>query len=156
MKKILFAALIAASVMPSMAVADEQFENWHTKKADGRCTAWSLPMDTVGEKRDGAFLSIVNVPAEGVKNSVAFVFGKPGVGKGSASAQVDGKTIELLTFDTAAFAASGAPEADLISAMRRGAEVSVNWVEEDGSIHKDTYSLKGVTAANNRIDQDCR
>lgn len=156
MKKYIIAATMAFIGFPSLASAAEVFDNWNVEKADGRCTAWTTPISIDGEVRDGAYLSIVNVPGEGVKNSVAFVFGKPGAGKAQASASVDGKVFELLTFDTAAFAASGTPEADLISAMRRGSEAAVNWTEADGSISKDTYSLKGFTSARTKINSDCR
>jgi hypothetical protein len=156
MKNHILVAAIALIALPGLANATEVFENWSVEKVDGRCTAWTKPVSVDGEKRDGAYLSIVNVPGEGVKNSVAFGFGKTGAGKAQASANVDGKTFELLTFDTAAFAASGNPEAELISAMRRGAEAAVNWTEADGSIAKDTYSLKGFTAARSKIDNDCR
>ncbi|MDW9478957.1 hypothetical protein GOB57_09715 [Sinorhizobium meliloti] len=156
MKNQMLAAAVALIALPGLANAAEVFENWSAEKVDGRCTAWTKPVRVDGEQREGAYLSIVNVPVEGVKNSVAFVFGKAGAGKAQASASVDGKTFELLTFDTAAFAASGSPEAELISAMRRGAEASVNWTEADGSISKDSYSLKGFTAARNKIDGDCR
>lgn len=156
MKNHILAAAVALIALPGLANAAEVFENWNVEKADGRCTAWTKPASVDGEQREGAYLSIVNIPGEGIKNSVAFGFGKSGAGKAQASATVDGKTFELLTFDTAAFAASGSPEAELISAMRRGAETSVNWTEADGSISKDTYSLKGFTAARAKIDSDCR
>ncbi|MCZ7861878.1 invasion associated locus B family protein [Agrobacterium salinitolerans] len=156
MKNHILAAAVALIALPGLANAAEVFENWSVEKVDGRCTAWTKPVTIEGEQRDGAYLSIVNVPGEGIKNSVAFSFGKTGAGKAQASANVDGKTFELLTFDTAAFAASGTPEAELISAMRRGSEAAVNWTEADGSISKDTYSLKGFTAARSKIDSDCR
>lgn len=156
MKKHLIAACVALVGLPGIASAAEVFDAWSVDKADGRCTAWTKTVSTAGESRPDAYLSIVNVPGEGVKNSVAFVYGKHGAGKAQASATVDGKAFELLTFDTAAFAASGAPEAELIAAMRRGAQVDITWSEADGSLSKDSYSLKGFTAANSKIDSDCR
>lgn len=156
MKKHIIAACVALVGLPGLATAADVFDDWSVEKVDGRCTAWTKPVSTAGEARAEAYLSIVNVPGEGVKNSVAFVFGKHGAGKAQAAATVDGKAFELLTFDTAAFAASGAPEAELISAMRRGGQVDVNWSEADGSISKDGYSLKGFTAAKAKIDSDCR
>nr|WP_250807758.1 invasion associated locus B family protein [Neorhizobium tomejilense] len=156
MKKLMLATCVALLGATGLANAAEVFEDWSVEKTDGRCTAWTKPVSAAGEARPEAYLSIVNIPGEGIKNSVAFAFGKHGAGKAHAAATVDGKAFELLTFDTAAFAASGSPEAELISAMRRGGQVEVNWSEADGSISKDVYSLKGFTSARNKIDQDCR
>ncbi|MBY3151167.1 hypothetical protein HFO56_01935 [Rhizobium laguerreae] len=156
MRNHILAAAVALAALPGFANATEVFDNWTVENANGRCTAWTKPVDVDGETREAAYLSIVNVPGEGVRNSVAFVYGKTGAGKAQASATVDGKTFELLTYDTAAFAASGSPEAELISAMRRGSDAAVNWTEADGSISKDTYSLKGFASAKSKIEVDCR
>jgi hypothetical protein len=156
MKKYILAAAIALTVLPGLANAAEVFDSWSVEKAAGRCTAWTKPVRVDGDQRESAYLSIVNVPSEGVKNSVSFVYGKEGARRAQASATVDGKTFELLTFDTAAFAASGSPEAELIAAMRRGSDAAVNWTEADGSISKDNYSLKGFTSAQAKIEADCR
>jgi hypothetical protein len=156
MKKLMLAACVALVGSTGMANAAQVFDDWSVEKTDGRCTAWTKPISAAGEARADAYLSIVNIPGEGIKNSVAFTFGRKGAGKAHADAIIDGKAFELLTFDQAAFAASGSPEAELISAMRRGTQVDVNWSEADGSISKDVYSLKGFTAARNQIDGDCR
>ena len=156
MKKYIMAAIVAFVAAPGVSNAAEVFDDWSVEKADGRCTAWTKPVSSAGETRQDAYLSIVNIPAEGIKNSVAFVYGKNGAGKVQAAATVDERAFELLTFDTAAFAASGEPEAALITSMRRGAQTEVTWSEPDGSVSKDSYSLKGFTAAKAKIDGDCR
>lgn len=156
MKKSICLLAALFSLSPVAAISAENHGDWISKKEDGRCTAWTLPQMSQGGNGKGRYVSIVNVPEEGVKNSVALVYGKSGAGKTHASASVDGQTFELLTFNTAAFAASGKPEAALIKAMRGGSEIEVNWTENDGSIYRDTYSLIGFTAAKNKIDADCR
>jgi hypothetical protein len=150
------AAVSALSAISGVSRADEKFDAWTVLKADGRCTAFTKTTSVDGEARPGAFLSIVNVPKEGVKNSVAFSYGKDGAGKLSASGGVDDKSFELLTFDKAAFAGSGAPEAELIAAMKKGGEASVSWTAPDGSVSKDVYSLAGFSTAKAKIDADCR
>lgn len=151
------AGLVALAAISGSAHAADVFDSWKTEKADGRCTAYTMPASSNGAARDGAYLAIVNVPGEGVKNSVSMVYrSEGGAGKAHATATIGGETFELLTFDKAAFAASGAPEAALIAAMRKGGEISVNWTDADGSIAKDTYALKGFNGAKSKIDGDCR
>jgi hypothetical protein len=156
MRKMLIAGLLAATSLPGLAAAAQTFDSWTVDKSDGQCTAWTKTASVDGETRDGAYLSIVNVPEEDVRSSVAFVYGKDGAGKGHASAEIDGKEFELLTYDKAAFAASGAPEAQLIAAMKKSGEVAVNWTDQDGSVSRDVYSLKGFSSAKAQIDKDCR
>jgi len=156
MRKHIIAGIVALAAFSGIGHAAENFDAWTVEKADGRCTAFTTTTSVEGAAREGSYLSIVNVPGEGVKNSVAFGYGKSGAGKAHASADIDAESFELLTFDTAAFAASGAPEAQLISAMKKGGEASVTWTEADGTILKDKYSLKGFSAAKSKIDADCR
>lgn len=156
LKKTIAAAALIAVSLPFAASAAETFGDWTVEKEGGRCTAFTKTSETGGRARPGAFLSIVNVPEEGVKNSVAFVLGEQGAGKAQASALVDNDAVELLTYDTAAFAASGSPEAQLIDKMRKSGKVTVVWKLADGSEASDTYSLDGFTAAKKQIDADCR
>ena len=153
MRNTIFCAIAILSLSSITAISAEKHEDWMTKKEDGRCTAWTLPENG---NDNGRYASIMNVPAEGVKNSVALSFGKKGAGKTKATANVDGQSFELLTYDQAAFAASGKPEGKLIRAMKYGGEMKVKWVEADGTLTQDTYSLMGFTAAKNKIDADCR
>lgn len=142
---------------PSVAHAAATHQDWQADRNDGRCTAWTVPKAADGRKpRTGAFLSIVNVPEEGVRNSVAFVFGDPDAVKAEAEARVGSEAFDLLTYKGAAFSASGRPEAELIRAMRLGGEITVRWTLEDGSEVSDEYSLMGFTAARDHIDADCR
>lgn len=152
MKRNLFAAgLVASLLMSGTAYAADSVQDWKIESAKGRCTAWTMPKSSDG--RD-AFMSIVNVPSEGVKNSVAFTYGNGEAGKFTAKATINGNDYELLTFDKSAFAASGAPEAELIAAMKKGSEVVVRW--DDGKSTVDTYSLVGFSSAKDKIDAACR
>jgi hypothetical protein len=157
MKKSLAAIAFIVASLPLAALAGQTFGDWTVENDGGRCTAYTKPVgEQTGHARPSAFLSIVNVPSEGVKSSVAFVLGEDGAGKAGASAMVDNDAFELLTFDKAAFAASGSPEAQLIASMKKAGKISVSWKLADGSTTADSYSLKGFSAAKSQIDRDCR
>jgi hypothetical protein len=69
---------------------------------------------------------------------------------------IDGQDIEVLPFKDSAFAASGRPEAALVTAMRRGHELKVEWSLKDGTKATDTYDLAGFSSAKQEIDANCR
>jgi len=129
---------------------------WQNRQTQGRCWAYTLPESTsAAVQRGPAYLSIQNYPAEGVRGSVAVVSGTDETAKGSVYVDVDGNRFEMLPFADAAFSQSGAPEAALIEAMKRGRELTVTW-EADGRTVVDRYSLMGFTAAKAQADRDCR
>jgi hypothetical protein len=49
-----------------------------------------------------------------------------------------------------------AEEARLIEAMRKGSEMTVRGVSSRGTQTTDQYSLKGVSQAIDRADQECK
>jgi len=139
------------------ASADSVHGKWESRIADGKCWAASQPVSTTAAGgRAPAYLSIQNHPSEGVRGSVAVVSGDGEAGKGEVSLEVDGSRFEMLPFGEAAFARSGAPEASLIAAMRKGRELKVTWTSPSGSVVVDTYSMEGFASAKSEIDQKCR
>ncbi|NTF17404.1 hypothetical protein G6L37_03130 [Agrobacterium rubi] len=153
-----YAGILALVLAASTAQAETTHGNWKPSNEDGRCHAAATPSATTGEihGRGQAYVAIQNIPAEGVRGSVAFVSGTEATGDGDVKVTVDGKEFEVLPFKDSAFAASGRPEASLVSAMRRGHELKVEWNLKNGGTVSDTYDLAGFTAAKQAIDADCR
>ena len=69
---------------------------------------------------------------------------------------IDGKTVNLFSVDTRAWATKPAMDRELVKAMKRGNRLKVTGVSSRGNKTIDTYSLKGFTAAMKKIDQACR
>lgn len=150
--------LAMMTLMPAAAALAETHGDWTTHKEDGRCWASTFPRLTEGNinGRQDPFLSITNFPSEGVASSIAVVAGYDGAGEGKAVFSVDSKEYDALPYGNAAFTASGKPEAELISAMRRGKEFTVQWTSKAGEVSSDTYSLMGFIDAQSTIDKECR
>jgi invasion protein IalB len=151
-------ALAAAAAIAALcggASAQENHGDWQAFSDNGRCWAASAPTSsTDGSTR--AYASVMNQPSEGVRGSVAVISGDPATASGDVELKVDGKSFDMLPFDDAAFARSGAPEASLITAMRRGREMTVKWVADDGKSVEQVYSLKGFSSAKAAADSGCK
>lgn len=159
MRKLIARMAAAASVAMSLpAAAQTAHQDWQAFRMDGKCWAATVPVSSEGSipGRSGPYLSILNIPEEDVRGSVAIVAGFDEAGLGEASLEVDRRKFQVLPYGGAAFVASGKPEAELIAAMRRGSELAVTWTTKDGDTATDRYSLMGFTASKNDIDAWCR
>jgi Invasion associated locus B (IalB) protein. len=153
-----YAGMIALVLAASSAQAETVHGSWKSFEDGGRCHAVSYPASSSGEiaGRTLPYVAIQNIPAEHVRGSVSIVSGSESTGEGDVRVTVDGKEFEALPFGSSAFAASGRPEAALVTAMRRGSEMIVEWSAKDGTKVTDTYDLAGFTAAKKAIDSACR
>jgi invasion protein IalB len=64
-------------------------------------------------------------------------------------------TYTLFTLQDGAWVAEPEPERELIAAMKKGASMVIKGTSARGNVTTDTYSLSGVTAGINRINQLC-
>jgi len=152
----LAAALLIA--MTGIAHAKTQHTDWMSdKKSDGRCVAFSSPQsnDGVINGRSAPYITVMNSPKEGIRGAISFVSGSESTGLEAVKVAIDGKEFEVLPFKGAAFAASGKPEAAVLSAMRKGHSLAITWTTNDGQSVTDTYSLAGFSAAHTAIE-NCR
>lgn len=69
--------------------------------------------------------------------------------------EIDGKTFTFFTKDNVAWAEDASQEPQVISAMKAGVDMQVNATSQRGTATSYKFSLKGVTAALNEI-QDCK
>lgn len=68
---------------------------------------------------------------------------------------IDGKSFNLFSVDTRAWATKPDQDRALVKAMKRGNKLKVTGVSSRGNKTTDTYSLKGFTAAMKKIDKAC-
>jgi invasion protein IalB len=147
------------------AVLLGQFGDWGAYKAtpNGKevCFALSKPTkgvtDPPGRNRDPAYAFVSTRPAEKVKNEVSIIVGypqKPGV---EASATIDGSArYAMYTQDDGAWVQNAAEEPQMVAAMRKGSELVVQSVSSHGTKTTDTYSLKGISDALDKVAAECK
>ena len=126
-------------------------------EAEGRKVCWIVSQPTrtaafrngrsVSVNRGDIFLMISIRPADGVTNEVSFLSGYPFKKGSEVKASVGAKKFTLFTECENAWAPSGADDAALVDAFRRGAKAKVEGVSKRGTKTVDTFSLSGFTAA---------
>ena len=95
-------------------------------------------------------------PAEKVSNKVSIIIGYPFKPGTEASATVGWTTYALYTQQDGAWIKNAAEEAQMVDAMRAGQSAVVKGVSAKGTQSSDTFSLKGLAQALDRVGQECK
>ncbi len=146
------------------AVLLGQFGDWGAYAATpgGKkvCFALAKPASAVtepaGRKRDPSYAFVSTRPAEKVRNEVSMIVGypqKPGV---DATATIGSVNYVMYTENDGAWVKNAAEEAQMVEAMRKGADLVIKSVSTHGTKTTDTYSLKGIAEALDKVAQECK
>lgn len=141
-----------------------QYAEWgaYTATPDGRkiCFTLAKPSSSsttpAGRKRDPAFVFISSRPSENVRNEISVIIGYAFRPSSEAIAEVGAAKFAMYTQNDGAWIKNVAEEARLIDAMRKGADLTIRGTSSRGTQSTDTYSLKGLSQAMDRADQECR
>lgn len=146
------------------AVLLGQFGDWGAYKATpgGKkvCFALSKPTsavtDPAGRNRDPGYAFVSTRPAEKVKNEVSVLVGYPQKGGHDATATIGSANYVLYTQNDGAWVKNAAEEAQMVAAMRKGAQLIVKSESAKGTKSTDTYSLKGLGEALDKVAEECK
>lgn len=128
------------------------------------CWAVSAPRETVNTDANGnikavrrgeIYMLVFNRPSESIKGQIQFAGGYPFAPGSTVSVQIGDSKFDLFTEGESAWPASGAEDAKIIAAMKRGASATVTGRSSRGTITKDTFSLLGFTAAVEEAESRC-
>jgi hypothetical protein len=158
----------AKPAVPSIGGAEPtligQFGGWgaYTAAPNGKKVCFALAKPTASKTnppnrpRDPAYAFISSRPSEKVFNEVSVMIGyalKPG---SESTIEVGGASYAMYTQGDGLWIKNAAEEERLVEAMRRAPDVVVKGVSAKGTETADTFSLKGLSQALDRIAQDCR
>jgi len=158
----------ARPAVPALAGAEPtligQFGTWgaYTAVANGKkvCFALAKPSSSKtnppNRPRDPAYAFVSTRPAEKVINEVSVMIGyalKPG---SESTLEVGGAAYAMYTQGDGLWIKNAAEEERMVDAMRRSADVIVKGVSAKGTETTDTFSMKGLSQALDKIGQDCR
>lgn len=155
----------AAQAAKEQAVLLGQFGDWGAYKAspDSKsvCFALSKPTsaetDPPGRNRDPAYVFVSTRPAEKVKDEVSVIVGYPQKAGVEAQVTVDGSSkYTLYTQDDGAWVKNAAEEPQMVEAMRKGTTMVVTSESSRGTKTTDTYSLRGVSDALDKVASECK
>jgi invasion protein IalB len=146
------------------AVLLGQFGEWGAYKATpgGKkiCFALSKPTSAAtvpaGRSRDAAYAFVSTRPAEKVKNEVSVIVGYPQKPGQDATAAIGSATYAMYTQNDGAWVKNAAEEAQMVETMRKGADLVVKSESARGTKTTDTYSLKGIAQALDKVAEECK
>ena len=141
-----------------------QYGTWgaYTATPNGRkvCFALAKPASSKtnppNRPRDPAYAFVSSRPAEKVVNEVSIMIGyalKPG---SESSLEVGGSSFAMYTQGDGLWIKNAAEEEQMVNAMRKSAEATVRGISAKGTETTDTFSLKGLSQALDRLAQDCK
>ena len=155
------AAAVAGAAEPTLI---GQFGSWGAYSAmpNGKkvCFALAKPASSKtnppNRPRDPAYAFVSTRPAEKVVNEVSFMIGyalKPG---SESTLEVGGASYAMYTQGDGLWIKNAAEEEKMVEAMRKASDVVVKGVSAKGTETTDTFSLKGLAQALDRLAQDCK
>jgi hypothetical protein len=141
-----------------------QFGTWGAYSAtpNGKkvCFALAKPSSSKtnppNRPRDPAYAFVSTRPSEKVNNEVSVMIGytlKPG---SESTVEVGGASFAMYTQGDGLWIKNAAEEERMVESMRRSADLVVKGVSAKGTETIDTFSLKGLAQALDRIAQDCK
>lgn len=151
----------AGSAEPSLI---GQFGTWgaYTATPNGKkvCFALAKPASSKtnppNRPRDASYAFISSRPGEKVSNEVSIMIGytlKPG---SEGSVEVGGSRYAMYTQGDGLWIKNAAEEDRLVDALRKGADAVVKGVSAKGTETTDTFPLKGLSQALDKLAQECR
>jgi hypothetical protein len=141
-----------------------QFGTWGAYSAtpNGKkvCFALAKPSSSKtnppNRPRDPAYAFVSTRPAEKVSNEVSIMIGytlKPG---SESTLEVGGASFAMYTQGDGLWIKNAAEEERMVDAMRKSADLVIKGISAKGTETTDTFSLKGLSQALDKIAQDCR
>ena len=162
---LLLSAGVAAAAEEKPTLLDS-FRDWHVYQtgtgANRLCYALSQPKETTPKNvtRGSVFFLISTWPGRKVRNEPSVV---PGYQyKDGAKTEVLIGTDKFTFFTKNDGTAGGAwmedpnDEKKLIEAMKKGSSMAISGTSTRGTATKDSYSLAGISAALDKLDQSCK
>ncbi|WP_022722394.1 invasion associated locus B family protein [Rhodopseudomonas sp. B29] len=140
-----------------------QFGNWgaYVASPGGRKVCFALAKPTSSKTtppnrpRDPAYAFISTRPAEKVVNEVSVMIGYPLKPGSDSTLEVGGASFAMYTQGDGIWIKNAAEEERLVEALRKAPEVTVKGVSAKGTASSDTFSLKGLSQALDKVAQAC-
>lgn len=155
------APAVAGNAEPSLI---GQFGTWgaYTATPNGKkvCFALAKPgsskTNPPNRPRDASYAFISTRPGEKVTNEVSIMIGYPLKPGSEGSVEVGGARFAMYTQGDGLWIKNAAEEDRLVEALRKGADAVVKGTSAKGTETIDTFPLKGLSQALDKLAQECR
>lgn len=159
-----FAAALAGAGGPALAQDSawlETFDDWSAfaYEEDGNkvCYISSEPIKKEGKykQRGNVYALATHRPAENIAGQISIVAGYTHKADDVVEVAIGKTSFKLFTDQDIAWTFEDKDDKAMVVAMKRGATMVVKGTSSRGTLTTDTYSLKGFTAAYNKISEAC-
>src|SRR5579863_3029352 len=152
---------VAGGAKPTLL---SQYGEWgaYTAAPGGKKVCFAIAKPSSSETvpsdrpRNPPYMFISTRPAEKVSNEVSIVIGYPFKQNSEATAEVGTTSFALSTQQDGAWVKNATEEAHMVEAMRAGQNAIVKGMSAKGTRSTDTFSLRGLAQALDRVDQECK
>jgi hypothetical protein len=158
------AAAVPAAAGGAKPTLLSQYGEWgaYTAAPGGKKVCFAIGKPSSSETvpsdrpRNPPYMFISTRPAEKVSNEVSIVIGYPFKPNSEATAEVGTTSFALSTQQDGAWVKNATEEAHMVEAMRAGQNAIVKGMSAKGTRSTDTFSLRGLAQALDRVDQECK
>jgi hypothetical protein len=139
-----------------------EFQDWaaYTYESDSGAVCYIVSQPTDWEpknvNRGPIFFLVTHRPSERVRNEVNTIIGYPFREDSTATVTIGDAKFELFTSGDGAWADTAERDRQIVEAMKAGASMRLQGTSWRGTSTTDRYSLSGVTAAMQKIDEECK
>jgi len=141
-----------------------QYGEWaaYTASPNGKklCFALAKPgssqSNPPNRPRDPAYLFVSTRPGEKVKDEISLIIGYPIKPDTEVTAAVGPASFALHSQEDGAWIKNTSDEPKMLEAMRKGSDVVIKGESGRGTRTTDTFSLKGIAQALERVGQECK
>ena len=129
-----------------------------TENGNKVCYMASKPKKAEGNytRRGEIFALITHRPSESTKNVFSYITGYTYKAGSDVSLSIGSKKFSLFTQGETAWATDAKTDNTIAEAVKNGNTMIIRGTSSRGTKTKDTFSLKGSTAAHNKITSACK
>ena len=145
---------VAVETAWSVFVEDDPKECWSVSSPTG--TRNTRGGQVVQVRRGDILMFVTFRPGANVAGELSFTGGYPFADGSTVSLEVGGTTFELFTQGEWAWPATASDDAQIVAALKRGADAKLTARSSRGTQTEDTFSLFGFTAALEEAQSRCQ
>ncbi len=140
-----------------------QYGDWgaYTANPGGKKICFAIAKPTSAETkppnrpRNQPYMFITTRPSDKVVNEISVAIGYPFKSGSESTIVIGSTTYALYTEGDGAWIKNAAEESHMIDEMRSAESAVVKGVSSRGTLTTDTYSLRGIAQALDRVGQEC-
>jgi hypothetical protein len=148
-RRLVFPLIFMALAAPALAQQRSLgiFGTWGAFRGPDRCYAIAEPLSTPRPGDGRGFASVGYWPERSVGGQAFFRLSRAKREGSAVLLRIDDRTFQLRGGGAGAWAADPTADAELVSAMRTGIEMSVETRSAGGGLVRDSYRLRGAATA---------